>query len=166
VKFRFLVLLTGVGDPRPVGCQTEPLTLLQSSSSCSTIVLREEDHAEWKALSAVLDAHPDDVLYQQDSWNSRDVYAHLAHWMDLSSRQFEAVMNGAAVPTVAGTDGEINARWREEDSALSLEQARTWANQEFQLESVAPDEWNERLDAIARADGADHYRAHREYIQI
>ena len=131
----------------------------------------QEDHAEWNALGATLDAHPDDMLFNPGSWNSRDIYAHLAHWISHSNSQLEATLSGKTIPEIPGTDDEVNARWKEEDGTLSLEQAREWANREFQrrlrsIESVAQDRWNEKLDAMARADGADHYRDHRGYVKL
>lgn len=130
-----------------------------------------EDRTEWNALSATLDAHPDDVLFNPGSWNSRDIYAHLAHCMSHSISQLEAILSGTTIPATSDTEDEENARWKEEDETLSLEQAREWANKEFQrrlqlIESIAPDKWSEKLDAMARGDGADHYRDHREYIKL
>lgn len=49
----------------------------------------EEDRAEWEALAAVLDAHPDVPLHDPESrsWTSRDIYAHLARWTERSAGQ-------------------------------------------------------------------------------
>ena len=51
-----------------------------------------EDRDEWEALVAVLEAHPEESLHDagSPSWSSRDVYAHLARWIERSTAQLEA----------------------------------------------------------------------------
>ena len=129
------------------------------------------DRQEWDALVAVLEAHPEESLHGpgSPSWTSRDVYTHLARWMELSTAQLEARLAGTPVPIAEGTDDEINARWQREDSGLSLAEARARAQSEYQrrfeaIESVPDDRWDETLDGIAHADGAAHYAAHRSFI--
>jgi hypothetical protein len=73
------------------------------------------------------------------------------------------------LPSLEGTDDEINARWQEEDSGLSLKEARQRAHQAFErrlraVQSVPSDRWDPTLESIARADGAEHYAAHRTYV--
>jgi hypothetical protein len=34
------------------------------------------------------------------------------------------------------------------------------------MEGVPIDRWNEMLEAIARADGAEHYAGHRSYVSV
>ena len=133
----------------------------------------QEDRAEWQALVAVLDAHPEASLHEPGSppWTSRDVYAHLARWMELSTSQLEAGLDEGTIPRIEGTDDEINARWQQEDSGLSLEEARTWAQSEYNrrlrvVEGVPAHRWNDKTEALAHADDAQHYAGHRRYIVV
>jgi hypothetical protein len=132
-----------------------------------------EDRAQWEALAKVLEAHPGGTLHDAGSpwWTSRDVYAHLARWIERSTAHLEARLAGRTLPPLEGTDDDINARWQQEDSRLSVGEARERARTAFErrlrvIDGVAIDRWNEELQAIARADGADHYRAHRNYIVV
>lgn len=130
-----------------------------------------EDRAEWEALVVVLEAHPEGPLHDRESpdWNSRDVYAHLARWIEHSTAHLRAHLEGRPFPNLKGTDDEINARWQREDSGLSLDEAREWARTAFErriqaIQAVPPDRWDDALEKIARADGAQHYKDHREYV--
>ncbi len=132
-----------------------------------------EDRAEWEALVAVLEVRPEESLHDAGSppWTSRDVYAHLARWIEHSTAALEARLAGRALPPLEGTDDEINARWQQEDSGLSLGEARERAQQAFErrlraIEGVPIDRWDEMLGTIARADGAEHYAGHRSYISV
>ena len=136
-----------------------------------------EDRAEWQALVAVLDAHPDGPLHDPESpeWTARDVYAHLARWINHSTEAFESWLASRTLPPPAegmeGNDDEINARWQAEDSGLTLAEARERAQHAFErriraIESVPPDRWDPILDATAHADDAHHYRAHRSFIIV
>ncbi|MCH8062957.1 MAG: maleylpyruvate isomerase N-terminal domain-containing protein [Chloroflexi bacterium] len=133
----------------------------------------QQDLAEWRKLVAVLNAHPDESLHEPASpeWKSRDIYAHLARWMELSTSQLQASLEGRIIPRIEGTDDEINARWQQEDSGLSLDEAREGAQSEFDrriraIRSVPADRWNDKTEALARADGAEHYSSHRRYIVV
>ena len=88
--------------------------------------LLDHDRAEWEALVAALEAYPDVSLHDPASptWTSRDVYAHLARWMAVSTSHLESEMAGRLHQQIEGSDDEINARWQTEDSALSLDDAR------------------------------------------
>ena len=132
-----------------------------------------EDRAEWEALVALLEAHLKESLHgaSAPSWTCRDVYAHLARWMDHSTNALEARLAGRTLPPLEGTDDEINARWQQEDSRLRLEGARERAQRAFErrlraIEAVPADRWDQVLGAIARADGAEHYANHRTYIVV
>ncbi len=136
-------------------------------------VMLQEDRAQWEALTAVLDAHPEGSLHDPNSplWTSRDVYAHLSRWIERSTSELKARLAGRALPPLEGTDDEINARWQQEDSGLCLGEARERAQQAFErrlraIEGVPTDHWDEMLRAIARADGAEHYAGHRSYISV
>ena len=131
-----------------------------------------EDRAEWDALVAVLERHSDKPLHAagSPSWTSRDVHAHLARWIEHSTANLQSwLADRTLLPSLEGTDDEINARWQEEDSGLSLEEARQRAHQAFErrlraVQSVASDRWDPTLESIARADSAEHYAAHRTYV--
>lgn len=131
-----------------------------------------DDHAEWEALVAVLEANPDGPLHGPESpdWTARDVYAHLARWVETSTAAMESWLSSRTIPTPPeGNDDEINARWRQEDSGLSLAEARARAQHAFErrvavIQSIPEDRWDALLEATAHADDARHYRSHREYI--
>ena len=130
-----------------------------------------EDRAEWEALVAVLETQPEGPLHdlQSPEWTSRDVYAHLARWIGHSTAHLEAHLAGRPFPKLEGTDDEINARWQRENSGLSLAEARERARAAFErriqaIQAVRPGRWDKEMEAIARADGAQHYRGHRSYI--
>jgi hypothetical protein len=130
--------------------------------------MAREDRDEWAALVAALDAQSGSLLHDTASpaWTSRDVYAHLARWIEETTAALSEQLAGRTRPPIPGTDDEINARWQLEDSRLRLADARTWAHQAFErrlatIEAVPRDRWDESLKRIARGDGAAHYRAHR-----
>ena len=55
--------------------------------------------------------------------------------------------------------------------SLSLDEVRGRARAAFQrrlqaIAAVPADHWDEELDAVARVDGAEHYREHRSYIVV
>jgi hypothetical protein len=134
-----------------------------------------EDRAEWALLVAALDAHPNAPLHDPESpeWTARDVYAHLAHWIEHSTAAFESWLATRALPAsqLEGSDDEINARWQAEDQRLTLDEARAWAQRAFDrriavIERTPADGWDAVLDATADADGARHYRNHRRYIVV
>ena len=133
----------------------------------------ETDRVEWDALCAALEAHPDGPLHDPGSpgWTARDVYAHLARWINHSTDALESWLATRTLPTpsLEGDDDQINARWQAEDSGLSLAEARSRAQQAFErriraIESAASDRWDPILEATAHADGAEHYRNHQRYI--
>ena len=139
----------------------------------AVVAMLRKDRAEWEALAAVLDAHPDESLHDPGSppWTSRDVYAHLARWIEHSTAALEAWLVGRTHPPIEGTDDEINARWQQEDSGLSFEEAREWAWKAFEgrlraIMAVPVERWDKVLEAIAHADGAEHYEGHLRSIVI
>ena len=132
-----------------------------------------EDRREWDSLGTLLEARPYEPLHDPESpeWMSRDVYTHLARWMEHSTGELEARLSGGTQPPLDGTDDEINAGFRSAHSHLSLDEARAWAQREFDrrieaIKAVPPDRWDPILEAVAHADGAEHYRAHHGYIAV
>jgi hypothetical protein len=135
-----------------------------------------EDRTEWAALCALLDAHPEGALHDPESpeWTARDVYTHLARMMETTTNVMEAKLAGHTIPDWGNGSDEIenktNARIQEQYSHLSLEEARAWAQEQFErrirvIESVPADGWDDQMDELARADGGEHYRGHRSYIR-
>ena len=134
----------------------------------------EEDRQEWAKLTAMLDAHPEGALHDPESleWTARDVYNHLARWIDHSADALQAWLAGRTIAPLEGADDdETNAHIQREYSHLSLDEAREWAQRAFErriqaIEAVAADRWDAELEFYARDDGADHYRDHRSYITV
>lgn len=71
----------------------------------------ERDHEEWRALTAILDSRPAGSMHRagDPAWNARDVYTHLARWINHSTDDLEATLAGTGIPRPSGTDDEINA---------------------------------------------------------
>jgi len=135
--------------------------------------IRREDIAEWEKLVAVLEAHPEESLHNPGSppWTSRDVYTHLARWMEHSTASLEARLAGLTTPPIEGDFNVINARWQREDSELSLAEAREKARLAFEwresvIKSVPNERWDEELEKLARWDGGAHFAEHRSYIVV
>ena len=132
-----------------------------------------EDRRDWHSLVTLLEANPYEPLHDPESpgWISRDVYTHLASWMEHSTSELEARLDGLTVLPIEGSDDEINARFRARHSHLSHDEARSWAQREFDhrieaIKAVPLERWDPILEAVARADGAQHYRAHHSYIAV
>ena len=138
-----------------------------------TEAMLQRDESEWRALARILDAAGDAVVHEPPAppWNARDVYAHLARWITHSTDAFEAHREGRdPPPDPPGADDEINARWQQEDTSLSLSDARDRAHAAYQrrlsaIRSAAADAWDNTLRATAHADGYQHYQSHRRYIE-
>ncbi len=136
------------------------------------------DRAEWAALCAALDAHPEGALHDPESpeWTARDVYTHIARMMDSTTTIMEVAIGLRAAPERGafdefggGDEDAVNARIQQKYAHQSLDEARAWAQQEFDrriraIESVPEDRWDDRLEEVARGDGAKHYGAHRSWI--
>jgi hypothetical protein len=132
-----------------------------------------EDRGEWDLLVAILDSHPDDILHSPESppWVSRDVYAHLARWLDYSNSDMEAYCTGRLVSAPIDDIEGLNSKWHEADNRLSLAEARLKAQRAFAkrltiVASVPLERWDDELDKIARYDGSAHLSMHRGYIQL
>jgi hypothetical protein len=132
-----------------------------------------EDRRQWQLLVAVLDAHSDKPLHGNPAtpWKSQDVYAHLARWLERSNGHMIAYIHGHNLSTTNDNPEELNSLWQMEDSHMSLTEARTKANQAFEeririLHSIPPEKWDFKLEKIAAYDGAEHYKAHRNYIKL
>ncbi len=130
-----------------------------------------EDQAEWARLTKVLEERSGESLHGGSSpdWNSRDVYAHLARWIERSTEDLEARLQGRTLPPLEGTDDEINARWQAADTVLTPSEARERAEAAFErrvraVRAIPLDRWEPVLEAMARADGSNHYAAHSRYI--
>src|SRR5688500_15898122 len=88
-----------------------------------------EDRREWHSLVALLEANPYEPLHDPESpaWISRDVYTHLARWMEHSTDELEARLAGRTVQPLAGTDDEINAGFQAAHRHMSHDEAHAWA---------------------------------------
>ncbi len=132
-----------------------------------------KDRAEWNLLASILDAHPAEVLHSPQSppWTSRDVYAHLARWLNNSNKDMESYCSGGDISPHFDNIDELNSRWQKEDSVLSLAEARTRALEAFSnrlaiIASIPMNRWDEKLERIASYDGAEHLVGHRKFICV
>ncbi len=130
------------------------------------------DLREWETLCSILDSHPDGVVHgdAKDSWDSRDIYAHLARWLRYSNDNLEKIRAGQPVRLVDGNRvDEINRQWRQEDRNLTLTEAREAAQRELNrrilLVGSMPGDFlqagNRKTFSI---EGAVHFEVHRRYI--
>jgi hypothetical protein len=141
----------------------------------AVVEMLRRDREEWQALVLALEARPSGALHDPESpaWEARDVYAHLARWMNNSTDALEAWLDGRRlIPPPKGTDDEINARWQAEDAAFTLSETRERAQRAFAgrlaaIEAVPLERWDKDtiLERMARADGYEHYASHRRYIE-
>lgn len=133
----------------------------------------DDDKTAWAKLVAILDARPSERLHdpQSPEWTARDVYTHLAHMMEWTARAIEtaAADRPRMQPTSGMTEDEWNAELKRRSEHLSLEEAKTRAEDALQhriraIESVPDERWDDELFEIASHDGADHFRGHMSYI--
>ena len=129
------------------------------------------DRIGWDALVSLLDAHPGESLHDPASpvWTSRDVYAHLARWLNRSNAHIEAYCAGRELPQFSKSPEEMNDIWQKEDSVLTLAEARrkagvALASRLVAIESIPLDKWDEEMHRLVNIDGATHFAAHLNYI--
>jgi hypothetical protein len=126
----------------------------------------------WDELAWLLEKHPDVNLHDKGlPWTNRDVYAHFARWFNRSNAHIEAYCNGKELPQLSKTPEEMNDIWQEEDSVLTLAEARTKAGVAFTsrmvaIESIPLDKWDAELEKLVSYDGAAHYAKHINYIKV
>jgi hypothetical protein len=132
-----------------------------------------EDRRQWQILVSVLDAYSSQTLHgtPDNPWKSRDVYAHLARWLEHSNRNMEAYIRGAGVLLTFDNPLEMNEIWKMEDYQMTLAAAREKAQRAFEeririLHSIPLEKWDIKLEKIVAYDGAEHYKAHRQYINM
>jgi hypothetical protein len=126
----------------------------------------------WNELACLLEQHPGVNLHAKGPapWNSRDVYAHLARWLNRSNMHIEAYCRGTKLPDLPFSPEEMNDIWQQEDNRLTLAQARTkagvaLASRMAVIESIPPDKWDAELMKLVSFDGATHYAMHLNYIK-
>jgi hypothetical protein len=129
------------------------------------------DHIVWNALVCLLEKHPAENLHGAGSppWTSRDVYAHLARWLDHSNACIETYCTGQELPRLPAAPEEMNDIWQQQDAALTLDEARRRAQAAFTrrldiIESIPLSRWDAALEKLVRYDGATHYAMHINYI--
>ncbi len=135
-------------------------------------MLREGREA-WAELCAVLDAHPEVNLHDAGSkpFNSRDTYAHVARWLEYYAAKINAFVEGKPIPVAGKSTEEVNTHWQAEDASLSLEAARRWAENAYEihertLRDVPVSMWNNELKKVASIEAASHFREHLSYITL
>ena len=135
--------------------------------------LLRKDREAWAELCAVLNDHPEVNLHDADSkpWNSRDTYAHVARWLEYDAAKINAFIKGEPIPVAGKSVEEVNARWQAEDAFLSLEAARQWAENAYEihertLKAVPVSRWDDELKKIASIEAASHFREHLSYITL
>jgi len=130
------------------------------------------DDEAWAELCGVLDTHPDVNLHEPDSapWNSRDIYAHLARWMEYSTGALKAALAGSDIKDPEDPDA-LNESWHTVDANLSLAEARQWALHAYEerkraIRNIPPTRWGGDVEKYARFDGAQHIGHHLGYLDV
>ncbi len=125
----------------------------------------------WNELACLLEKHPDKNLHGKGSppWTSRDVYAHLARWLNHNNACIEAYCAGRKQPELEASPEAMNDRWQREDKNLSLDEARTkagvaLASRIAAIEAIPQDKWDTEMMGIVLYDNASHYAKHINYI--
>jgi hypothetical protein len=136
-------------------------------------VMLRIDSIVWNELVSVLAAHPEESLHAPTSpkWTSRDVYVHMARWINYSNKLIESYCAGQTLPSLEATPEEMNTRWQREDRRIELNDATEKAQIAFSrrqriVESIPLNQWDNKLERIVRYDGATHFAAHLNYIVI
>ncbi len=130
------------------------------------------DLTMWNELACLLEKHPDVNLHAKGiPWNSRDIYAHLARWLNRSNAHIEAYCRGEKLPDLPASPEEMNDIWQKEDRALTLDEARrkagvALASRLAAIEAVPLGKWDAELRRIAGMDGAMHFARHINYIVV
>jgi hypothetical protein len=129
------------------------------------------DNIVWNALVCLLEKHPSGNLHGTGSlpWTSRDVYAHFTRWFNRNNASIKAWCAGKELPQLPKSPEEMNDIWQQEDSALTLADARTQAMDAFArrmsiIENIPLAKWDAELEKLVRYDGATHYAMHINYI--
>jgi hypothetical protein len=136
-------------------------------------IMQRIDSIVWNELVSLLTAHPEESLHAPTSpkWKSRDVFAHMARWLNYSNNLIEDYCATGALPDSGAFIEELNARWQREDRGVELKDAKEKALAEFSrrqriIASIPLDKWNEKLWRTVSYDGATHYAAHLNYIVV
>lgn len=104
-------------------------------------------------------------------WNSRDVYAHLARWMGFTIEQVRRKSAGIDwLPSIPGSDDEINERWAVADRTLSTDQARNWCIESAGtlrrlVGDLSLDQWTRFGKKCMDDISGEHYAAHIAFIE-
>jgi hypothetical protein len=132
------------------------------------------DHIVWNALVCLLEKHPSGNLHEPGGsypWTSRDIYAHFARWLDRSNAHIEAYCAGKKLPELPAAPEKMNDIWQQEDSVLTLAEARAKAMDAFArhlgiIEAIPLSRWDAELSKLVNYDGAAHYAMHINYIAV
>ena len=122
----------------------------------------------WNAIEAALDAHPGSRFHLEgDPWDARDVWAHLARWLDRAVDVCEARLEGRIPERIDDFDVQ-NAAWQREDSVLSLDEAKSRAMEarrrllEF-VDATPTERWDAPMSGSIASNSAYHYLEHLRF---
>jgi hypothetical protein len=121
--------------------------------------------ALWERLQRALDASLESPLGPNSDWTGHDVYAHLARWTRQSIDDTRRLLASEQPQPVPGSEDEINARWHEEDRALTTDVVRARCldtRDEFRalLTALTPDQWARLGLAVSDDVNGNHYAEH------
>jgi hypothetical protein len=122
--------------------------------------------SSWSDLWAHLDSLSPEAWEQpsgQSQWSPREVLAHISRWEEWASRRIPARLRGD--PAVQLDVDGINDGWMAEDRLLPLAEVKERApavHRELMqiLHEVAPESWDEGIEATAVGNTWDHYEEH------
>jgi len=130
-----------------------------------------DESSEWERLTAHLDGRPSGPLYRDDAGGevtSAATYAHLARWMEVNLDRVQAFFDTGVVPDLEADVDVLNARWAQEDAALTLAESRRRAflvRDRFmgQMRGIPIARFTPRLLGMYAGNSWDHYREHLGY---
>ncbi len=85
-------------------------------------LMLSHDKSEWSNLTAFLDQHQNEPLHKNGpAWNSRDIYSHLARWLDHSNSDMERYPSSVIASFAPEEIEAMNAKWQQEYSSLGIQ---------------------------------------------
>jgi hypothetical protein len=137
----------------------------------------------WARLWALLGERSDDELRRPGAsgpeWTGKDVLGHLAHWHEHALEGVSAIVEGRE-PLSRSNFDEWNARWFEEDAALTPAEARSRCRESRDqlrayIQGLTDEQWDgatytwpdgvtEHIHAWADANMGGHYQEHLDEL--
>jgi hypothetical protein len=98
-------------------------------------------------------------------WSAKDLLAHLGRWNDAAVTIIDDRLAGRPLGETYDDYEAWNARWAEEDRALTLQEARTRCESAHRrlrglIAELAADRWDKVVRSWVRGSGVEHLEEH------